>query len=134
MTTQSVLSHEQIVKEEAGDEGKGVESRVDGERRQDEGHRIVNEVPQKQGSAVTPDTTQAADKEAEAVAGPVGEHLIDLAVPGAGLVAKITGIAADVAPKGQVHGVRRQKVQEQEREDEKEPSDEDEIEDDDLPV
>ena len=125
-----------VVKEESekGGEEKEVEGRTETEKGTGrEEHRIVNEVPQTRALEAEVDPAgRAADKENEVVADAAGEHLIDLALPGAGLVAKITGLAADAAPRGQVHGIRRQKTREQEREEESE--DEDEIEDDDLPV
>ena len=119
---------------EAGGEGKEVDAPRNGGRGPErEGHRTVNDAPRAAAIEAAADpAARAADKEGEAVANAAGEHLIDLALPGVGLVAKITGLAADAAPHGQVHGVRRQKVQEQEKEQEQEA--EDEIEDDDLPV
>ncbi len=122
----------QVVKEGQGGEGKEVESRVETEKGQGrEGHRTVNEVPRAAAmEGVAGSVARAADKENEAVADAAGEHLIDLAIPGAGLVAKITGMAAEMAPKGQTHGVRRQKVLDREDEKEQEAEEEDE---DDLP-
>jgi hypothetical protein len=123
-----------VVKEgpEVGGEGKEVDGQgKDGRGPEREEHRTVNEVPRAaamEGAAGS--VARAADKENEAVADAAGEHMIDLAMPGAGLVAKITGMAADAAPHGQVHGVRRQKVQEQEREDETEQEAEEDDEDD----
>ena len=122
----------QVVKEGQGGEGKEVESRVETEKGQGrEGHRTVNEVPRVAAMEVAADPVgRAADKEGEVVADAAGEHMIDLALPGAGLVAKITGMAAEMAPKGQTHGVRRQKVLDLDREDEKEQEAEEEDEDD----
>jgi hypothetical protein len=117
---------------EAGGEGKEIEGQGKNEKAQDrEGHRTVNEVPRAAMEAAADPVERAADKEGEVVADAAGEHMIDLAIPGMGLVAKITGLAADAVPRGQVHGTGRQKVQE--REDEKEQATEDEVEDDDLP-